>query len=103
MRWEVSGSSSKPPPRSNPIDRNQQLLQPLDVDRLIDGEHPARKIWRAVEGVAGRRAHSPELLVSVWLYAYSKGLHSAREIERKMHHEPGREWLTDRSVTITDG
>ena len=59
-------------------------LQPLDVERLIDQQHPARKIWRVVEGLdlsgretdaravegrAGRSAHSPHLLVSVWIYA----------------------------------
>jgi transposase len=48
----------------------------------------------AVEGAAGRPSHSPQVLVSVWLYAYSKGLHSAREIARQMEHEPGLEWLT---------
>ena len=81
-------------PRYLPLDRKQLRLQPLDVERLIEQQHPARKIWRvvggldlsgfevdarAVEGRAGRSAHSPHLLVSVWIYAYSKGLHSARD------------------------
>jgi transposase len=92
--------SERPAARYIAIERNQQVLQPLDVDRLVDEEHPARKIWRvveqldlsrfetetrAVEGVAGRPSHSPHLLVSVWLYAYTKGLHSAREIELLDH------------------
>ena len=96
-------------PRYLPLDRKQLRLQPLDVERLIEQQHPARKIWRvvggldlsgfevdarAVEGRAGRSAHSPHLLVSVWIYAYSKGLHSAREIARQMEYEPGLEWLT---------
>jgi transposase len=103
-REEVS-----PAPRYIAINRNQQVLQPLDVDRLIDEDHAARKIWRvveqldlsrfesearAVEGHVGRSAHAPQLLVSVWLYAYSKGLHSAREVARQMEHEPGLQWLT---------
>jgi len=103
-REEVSAA-----PRYIAIDRNQQVLHALDVDRLIDEDHAARKIWRvieqldlsrfesgtlAVEGAAGRPSHSPRVLVSVWLYAYSKGLHSAREIARQMEHEPGLEWLT---------
>jgi len=85
-------------PRYLPIDRSQLRLEPLDVERLIDCDHPARKIWRvveqldlsrfedhvrAVEGRAGRPAHSPQVLVSVWIYAYSRGLHSAREIARQ--------------------
>ena len=96
-------------PRYIAINRTQQVLQPLDVDRLIDEDHAARKIWRvverldlsrfesearAVEGHVGRSAHAPQLSVSVWLYAYSKGLHSAREIARQMEHEPGLQWLT---------
>jgi hypothetical protein len=31
-----------------PIDRNQRLLQPLDVERLIDDGHAARQIWQVV-------------------------------------------------------
>lgn len=85
------------------------MLRPVDVERLIDDEHPARKIWRlveqldlsrfetevrAVEGRAGRRPHSPQLLVAVWIYGYSEGVSSAREISRRMAYEPGMEWLT---------
>ena len=105
----MSSFSDSASPRYLPLDRNQMRLQPLDVERLIDQQHPARKIWRlverldlsgfetdarALEGHAGRSAHSPHLLVSVWIYAYSKGLHSAREIARQMEYEPGLEWLT---------
>jgi transposase len=96
-------------PRYLPIDRKQFFLEPLDVDRLIDEDHRARKIWhvveqldlsrfatevRAVAGVAGRPSHSPQVLVAVWIYAFSKGLHSAREIERQIRYEPGLRWLT---------
>ena len=95
-------------PRYIPINRNQQVLQPLDIEQLIPAEHPARKIWavvggldlsrfeqdiQAVEGRAGRNTFPPRLLISIWIYAYSKGLHSAREIERQMAYEPGLEWL----------
>jgi transposase len=31
-------------PRYIPINRNQQVLQPLDIEQLIPAEHPARKI-----------------------------------------------------------
>ena len=95
-------------PRYIPIDRNQKVLQPLDIEQLITAEHPARKIWavvgkldlsrfeqdiQAVEGRAGRNTFPPQLLVSIWIYAYSKGLHSAREIARQMAYEPGLQWL----------
>jgi transposase len=105
----VSDNIPASPPRYLPIDRKQFFLEPLDVDRLIEEDHRARKIWRvveqldlsrfasevrAVEGVAGRPSHSPQVLAAVWIYAFSKGLHSAREIERQMRYEPGLRWLT---------
>jgi transposase len=109
----VSDSPAAPAPRYIPIDRKQLRLEPVDIERLIDDDHPARKIWRvveqldlsrfdaevrAVEGVAGRPSHGPQVLVAVWIYAFSRGLHSAREVERQMHYEPGLRWLTGLNV-----
>jgi transposase len=105
----VSDKKPSSQPRYLPIDRKQFFLEPLDVDRLIDDDHAARRIWRvveqldlsrfaadvrAVEGVAGRPSHSPQVLAAVWVYAFSKGLHSAREIARQIRYEPGLRWLT---------
>jgi hypothetical protein len=33
-------------------------------------------------------------LVSLWIYAYSRGIGSAREVERRCEHDPGFRWLT---------
>jgi transposase len=80
----------------------------LDVERLIEPEHPARAIWelvgrlklegfyapiRAVEGAAGRTPWDPRLLVSLWVYGYSRGISSAREIARRCTYEPAFQWL----------
>jgi transposase len=46
------------------------------------------------QGAAGRAAWDPRLLVSVWVYSYSEGISSAREIERWMEWEPGLRWLS---------
>ena len=109
----MSNSPPSAAPRYIPVDRKQFFLEPLDVDRLIDDDHPARKIWRvveqldlsrfetdirAVEGVAGRPSHAPQVLAAVWIYAFSKGLHSAREVGRQMRYEPGLRWLTGLTV-----
>lgn len=106
-------ASPSPAPRYIPVDRKQFRLEPLDVDRLIDDNHPARKIWRvveqldlsrfesdvrAVESRPGRPPHSPQVLVAVWIYAVSRGLHSAREVERQMQYEPALRWLTGLNV-----
>jgi len=95
-------------PRVQPVDRSQLTWQMLDVERLIEPEHPARAIWElvgrlkldgfyapieAVEGVAGRTPWDPRLLVSLWIYAYSRGISSAREIARRCTYEPAFQWL----------
>jgi len=90
------------------IDRSQFLLHSIDVEKLIDDDHSARSIWHligrlnlskyhaeiaAVEGRAGRDHTAPQLLISLWLYAYSEGISSAREIARRSEFEPGLQWL----------
>ena len=105
--WEASPRVPPPPsatpsvparPRVKPVDRSQLTWQMLDVERLIDPDHAARAIWElvgqvklegfyapieAVEGTAGRTPWDPRLLVSLWIYAYSRGISSAREIARR--------------------
>ena len=80
----------------------------LSVEELIPADHKARAIWKVVGsldlsgfsesvksmvGEAGRPAWDPHLLVSVWVYAYSESIGSAREIERLAEYEPGLQWL----------
>lgn len=80
-----------------------------DPERLIESDHPARAIWQvceeldlealyepieAVQGVAGQRAHDPRMLLSLWVYGYSRGVSSARELSRLLQWEPGMRWLT---------
>src|SRR5450631_1533196 len=84
------------------------LLRTVDVEKLIDDDHSARSIWElvgrldlglyhaqiaAVEGRAGREHTDPQLLISLWLYAYSRGISSARELARQCEYEPGCQWL----------
>ena len=100
--------ATSPPPRLTSIDRRQILLRTVDVEKLIDEDHSARSIWElvgrldlsryhaqieAVEGRAGRNHTDPQLLISLWLYAYSRGISSAREVARQCEFEPGFQWL----------
>jgi len=95
--------------RVKPIARQQMLLRAVVIDKLVGEDHEARAIWefvgrldlsgyyggiQAVEGEAGRAATDPWLLVSLWVYAYGKGISSAREISRLCEYEPGFQWLT---------
>jgi transposase len=47
----------------------------------------------SVEGVAGRPAFDPRLLISLWVFAYSEGVSSAREVERRCAYHPAYQWL----------
>jgi transposase len=103
----------KSAPRFEAINRNQVVLAPLNLEKLIPINHPARNLWeflgkmdlsrfaadiKSVEGKAGRNAWDPRLLIAIWLYAYSRGISSAREIERECEYEPGLQWLAGLSV-----
>lgn len=80
-------------PRLRTVLREQLGLEVVDLDTLIPEDHPARTLWAAVEqldltlfyepieareGVAGRSATDPKMLVCLWLYATADGVASAR-------------------------
>jgi transposase len=103
------GEEGMPERRLQRVDRSQSQLRPVVVEDLIGEDHPARAIWgfvgaldltpfveevRSVEGVAGRPALDPQLLISMWVYSYSRGISSAREIERLCDYDPAFQWLT---------
>ena len=95
-------------PRLVSINRQQFVLRSMDVEKLVEEDHCVRAIWdlvgrldlhryheqiAAVEGSAGREHTDPQLLISLWLYAYSRGISSARELARQCEYEPGCQWL----------
>src|ERR1700676_3101618 len=91
------------------VNRQQMSWRAVDVERLISDDHPARAIWtlvgrldlspfyRAIESSeeeGGRPAIDPQLLISLWVYAYSQGIGSAREVARRCEYDPAFQWLT---------
>lgn len=105
--------SRRPIPRFEPINRQQMVMRAIDVEQLVDQDHPARAIWefvggldlsrfweqiRAVEGERGRPAHDPRLMISLWVYGYARGVSSAREIARLCEYDPAFQWLTGMKV-----
>jgi transposase len=89
------------------------VLRPVEVEKLVDLDHPVRAIWElvgrlnlerfydeieSVEGVAGRPVWDPWLLISLWIYAYKDGVSSAREIARLCEYHPAYQWLTGLEV-----
>ena len=105
----ASQQSSGQQPLIRPINRQQMSWRAVDVERLIGEDHAARAIWalvgrldlrrfyQAIESSAeegGRPAFDPQLLISLWVYAYSEGIGSAREVARRCEYDPAFQWLT---------
>lgn len=95
-------------PKLKPINRDKIVTKPICPEDLVEPGHPVRAMWdllelldlssfynaiRSQQGEKGRPSNDPKMLIAVWLYAYSQGISSAREIERQMDHEPGLMWL----------
>jgi transposase len=91
------------------INRQQMSWRAVDVERLIGEDHRARAIWTLVGRLdltrfcddiessaeeGGRPAFDPQLLISLWVYAYSEGIGSAREVARRCEFDPAFQWLT---------
>jgi transposase len=83
--------------RLREANRKQLILHPTDLEGLLEAEHPARAIWRVLEGLdlgrfaesikaregsAGRDATDPKILLALWLYGLSQGVSRARELAR---------------------
>jgi transposase len=96
------------PPRLRRADRAQVLLRPCALEDLLDGEHPARVIWelvgrwdlseflKAVQARGekpGRAATDPWILISIWLYAYTKGVSNGRELARLCEDHDAYRWI----------
>ena len=88
--------------------RKQLILKPEDLDSLLGAAHPARAIWRVLEGMdlarfyapikaregsAGRDATDPKVLLALWLYGLSEGVNSARELERLSEAHAAYRWI----------
>jgi transposase len=77
-------------------------------DDALSASHQARVLWNvlgtmdltafsagcaSVEGTAGRSLLSPRMLLTLWLYAISQGVGSAREIARLIKTDVAYRWI----------
>jgi len=89
-------------------ERRQMAMVVQCADDLVAAQHPVRMVMalletldlarfseriRAREGVAGRDATDPRLLVGLWLYACIRGIGSARELARRCEESAAFRWL----------
>jgi transposase len=94
--------------RLREANRRQLILHPTDLDGLLEAEHPARAIWRVLEGLdlerfaesiraregsAGRDATDPKILLALWLYGLSQGVSSARALARLSTRHAAYRWI----------
>jgi transposase len=89
-------------------ERQQMAMVVQCPDDLVPAQHPVRMVMAVVErldvsgfstaikareGVAGRDATDPRLLVGLWLYACIRGIGSAREVARRCEESAAFRWL----------
>ena len=101
-------TEAKGPVRLRQPQRQQFTMMVQCFDDLIGEDHPVRMVVAVVEqlevkdfcvpiqareGVAGRDATDPRLLIALWLYACIRGIGSAREVARRCEESIPFRWL----------
>lgn len=104
----MSDESRKGKPRVVEPQRRQGVIRfEMPEDKLAP-THTARVLWdvigaldltafldgvKAIEGTVGRKTLSPQMKLTLWLYAISNGVGSAREIARLIGSDDGYRWI----------
>ena len=107
--------SNQRPARTVEPERRQAVIRFEMPEDTLPLEHRARVLWsvtgeldlsgftrhaKAVEGRAGRPTFSPRMLMTLWWYAISRGVGSAREVARLTETDWACRWITgDRRVS----
>jgi len=101
-------TEARGPVRLRQPQRQQFTMMVQCFDDLIGEDHPVRMVVAVVEqldvkdfcvpiqareGVAGRDATDPRLLIALWLYACIRGIGSAREVARRCEESIPFRWL----------
>jgi transposase len=108
-------NQASPKPRVIEPQRRQAVMRFEVPEDTLPETHRARLLWSvvatldlsrflagtgSVEGRAGRPNISPAVKLTLWLYAISQGVGSAREIERRIQTDAAYRWiLGDLSIT----
>jgi transposase len=103
-----------------PVREQARMVFEVPED-AIAADHTARLLWnvvgtldlsqlvkdaKAVQGRQGRQVKSVQMLLTLWLYAISQGIGSARELERRIESDLAFRWICGevqvRRTTLTD-
>jgi len=95
-------------PRVAEPQRKQGVIRFEMPEDTLPPTHAARVLWgvvgtldlgaflkgvKAVEGTVGKKTLSPRMKLTLWLYAISTGVGSAREIERLVSSDDAYRWI----------
>jgi transposase len=90
-------------------------LEVVDWSRLVDEQHPARRIIGVLDKMdlselysqiasqkscKGRPAIDPKIMVAILVYAAMKGMSSSRMIAQHCKWEPGFRWILGHNLTV---
>ena len=104
----MSDESRKGKPRVVEPQRRQGVIRFEMPEDKLPPTHAARVLWdvigaldltafldgvKAIEGTVGRQTLSPRMKLTLWLYAISNGVGSAREIARLVGSDDGYRWI----------
>ncbi len=104
----MNNKETKPSVRLRTPERRQMAMVVQCPDDLVGAAHSVRMVMAVVEkldlsrfedtikareGLAGRDATDPRLLVALWLYACIRGIGSARELARRCEESAPFRWL----------
>ena len=88
--------------------RTQSCFRFEVPEDALPATHPARVLWslvsrldlsqfliglKAIDGTVGRKVLSPHMKLTLWLYAISQGIGSARAIARRVEEDVGYRWI----------
>ncbi len=95
-------------PRLRLPQREQGQMFLESHDQRVEADHVVRTVWafveqvdlspllndiKAVEGVRGRDANDPRILLALWLYAAIEGVGSARQLDRLCRDHRAYQWI----------
>jgi transposase len=104
----MNDQSRKGKPRVIEPQRRQGVIRFEMPEDKLPPSHAARVLWevvgtlqlgtfldgvKAIEGTVGRKTLSPQMKLTLWLYAISNGVGSAREITRLTRCDDGYRWI----------
>ncbi len=94
--------------RMRPVERTQYFMEAVNLEDMAAEDDAVRAIWAFVERLdltsyynkikskineAGSPAYNPKVLLAMWIYGYSQGISSAREIEKLSKEVKRWRWL----------